>query len=767
MVKKKSDNPLAGLKRFNVNPNPVTSATLYSNVELLNDMQRNAPELNDDASDSEWSDYAREEFSHAKKARKEILQGTRSVLNNEQPPAGRTGLEDILGKAQKVGYEESSPERWLPEHFNYRYTYEGAAQEYANEAKKQGGAGRFQSWDAGYGEKRKKKPQARKDLEAAEPWRKTNESSLNEEHPPEFDEWVKGQYNKDTKGTPAPSVSDIFKPGYKRIENFKLSQSMGDMVSENNKTGKVEEPALPSASEKPVAKKKKSEPEYVPSKSEKDFAAGRMPGITGTEAEAAAALAKTRKSSTSKVTGKAKEKLQAEIAAHPDFRGTRQLTDAEVAANEGGATASKAKGKKKAASPVPAPKAKDKSKEKPASEPIVDLPYLRNPNDPNDPADNAQLEKIKNLPSQIAEHNRKIAEEENATTSVPAETKKRNYPNVNDKPAATTAETSAPISMKDKYKDLLGSLTPEQEAQAQADMNAAGDKWEADMNATAAETAAPKASTDGKKFMLNTDKSGVSEPVYGTASEAKANAQRIRQIRSAREGGSMATSDSTVQQREGNFYDWGSETTPSASPSSPSKPGFGARLRGFLGGHNSGRTGGAATPATNAPSAPPSVATGGKPSSATPSTPSAPASAAPQSRSGSFYNISGPVTFGDQTNLGRGDFGTGGSGGGIGINNSANVVFAPQVIGESRFGNVTGGTINPSPTVASTAGRATSTNKNATVLSTGGPASSGQPSHPRAKNAQSSGRPTTRKGGSPAPAPTPTAKNTNPRKAKP
>jgi len=623
----------------------------------------------------------------------------------------------------------------------------------------------------------------------------------------EIPDWIGNAVHPYRTGFPKPPpTTPLYEPKptkagaketQKREENrLKVKEtyesSRDSLLNTSNKTGKVEEPALPQASEKPVAKKKKSESEYVPSQSEKDFAAGRMPGITGTEAEAAAALDKARKSNTRRATGKAREKLQAEIEAHPDFRGTREVSDAE--------------------SDAPAPKGKGKGKKKPSA-PAVGSPEAveaelatgrsaqrEKPRPPEEPKKTAVEQYMADIndPEKTAQKKAEI----DAAMAAPAETKKkRNFPNVNNKPTAaeTAAETDAPDKKKpgyyrEKYGALLDSMTPEEKAMSEAGMAAVRDKEEAALDADAygdevgvirfgsdAEDASSssdpnweywkKPAGDGKKFILNTDKSGTSEPVYGTASEAKANAERIRQIRTAREGGTMRTSESAPRPADGNFYDWGSETEPTpASPASPSRPGLGGRMRTFFGGGRGGRAGGTPTPATNTPMTPPSVSGGGKPSAmpapAGPSS-SAPAPSAPSSRSGSFYNISGPVTFGDQTNLGRGDFG-GGNGGGINVNNSANINFAPQVIGESTFGNITGGTVNTTPTVASTAGRATSTNRGATVLSTGGPASSGQPSHPRARNAQSAGRPTTNNAApASAPAPAPASQPKNPRRKKP
>lgn len=621
----------------------------------------------------------------------------------------------------------------------------------------------------------------------------------------EIPEWIGNAVHPGNTGFPIPPATTPLyehkptkagaKETQKREENrLKVKEtyesSRDSLLNTSNKTGKVEEPALPQASEKPVAKKKKNEPEYIPSKSEKDFAAGRMPGITGTEAEAAASLARERKSRTAKVTGKAKDKLQAEIAAHPDFRGTRQLTDEEVAANEGGApapAASKGKGKKKPS--APAAGSREAVEAELATGRSAQREKPRPAEEPKKTAVEQYMSEI-NDPEHAAKRQADIDAAAAAEKEKPAG-RKRNFPNVNNKPAATAAETAAETpAPQPSSSSKVDKLTPEQKAeyddlvaQGYSEISTKKSEPAADYGdevgvihfGSDEEPDTPKAPTGGgAKFILNTDKSGTSEPVYGTASEAKANAERIRQIRTAREGGTMRTSESAPRPADGNFYDWGSETEPTpASPTSPSTPGLGSRLRTFFGGGKGGRAGGAPTPASNAPTTPPSVTSGGTPSGRTsmpaPTGPgsASPTPSAPASRAGSFYNISGAVTFGDQTNLGRQDFGSGSGGNGINVNNSANVNFAPQVIGESTFGNITGGTVNTNPTVASTAGRATSTNRGATVLSTGGPASSGQPTHPRAQNAQRGGRPTTNNAAqTPAAAPAAPAPS-NPRRKKP
>lgn len=781
MVKKKKDNPLAGLTRFGVDPNPETSATLYSKVELLKDIER--------WHDSDWPSDQKLAKSAAEKL-KNLNEGKGSVLENQQPPYSNTGLNDILDKAsvhQRPGGD--SPERWLPEHFSMMYRRDG---DYRDEVRKVGkGLSTSSSWDSGKykekGGKSGKKPQARKDLEAAEPWRETTDNPNDLYTSPEYLEWVKRKYDQETKGTALPSVSDIFTPGYKPREGFKLSQSVADMGSEDTpkpkystaiphvsqeqmakeslayikqvspddtkgiaeteallskiqKTGKVEEPALPQASEKPVAKKKKSEPEYVPSKSEKDFAAGRMPGITGTAEEAAAALAKTRKASTSKVTGKAKVKLQEEIAAHPMYRGTRQLSDEEVAANESGgsirasesvaATAktpkSKGKGKKKDLVPHPdIPGAMTDAN----AEPVDEKPYVDSPSE--SVASNAKTPKMETVdetaPSTPTPTQVPRSDSSGNTIDVSRfdkQPKKTGVAPASESTAATAEpDKNKPGYYREKFGALLDSMTPEEKAMSEAGMAAVRDREEAALDADEAERTGKSTPSS---MPAPTAGTGVASPTpswgaptgAGVASPTAAPASPTPATPSAPPAGSG-----------------GPRSTPPPTPKVKG-PGLGSRLGGFFGGHG-GRGGG-----------------------------KAPAPAGGTSTSTSSANTTtinyGAPTFGDQTNLGRNDFGggSGGSGGSGSINMSANSNQANQVQGQNvRIGGSYGGTVG-GPVVASTSGRATSNNPRATVLSTGGPASQTQ-GHPRAQNAKRGGRPTTSNQ-------TPTAPKTkNPRQQKP
>ena len=537
---------------------------------------------------------------------------------------------------------------------------------------------------------------------------------------------------------------------------------------ETSKTGKVEEPALPQASEKPVAKKKKNEPEYIPSKSEKDFAAGRMPGITGTAEEAASALERTRKASTSKVTGKAKVKLQEEIAAHPMYRGTRQLSDEEVAANEAGDSAPKStkKGSIRASESVAAtaqtPKPKGKGKKKDLvphpdipgamtdanEEPVSEKPYV------DDPAETLAASKAKNntvdvkrfdkpmVPAPASKTSSKpaksYADVEKVDYDMPNYGSDENYTGTSDapKPAETAApDKNKPGYYREKFGALLDSLTPEEKAMSEAAMDAVITKEEAALDADEAERAGrstpssmPAPTGTGVASPTPTwgapTGAGVSSP---TATPTGPTASPSMPLPLAPLPSSAGTA--------GTAGTGGPRSTPAPAPKVKG-PGLGSRIGGFFGGHG-GRGGGKAP----TPAAGPSTST----SSANTTT----------------INYGAP-TFGDQTNLGRNDFGGGGGGaGGSGsINMSANSNQANQVQGQNvRIGGSYGGTVG-GPVVASTSGRATSNNPRATVLSTGGPASQTQ-GHPRAQNAKRGGRPTTSNQ-------TPTAPKTkNPRQQKP
>ena len=272
----------------------------------------------------------------------------------------------------------------------------------------------------------------------------------------------------------------------------------------------------------------------------------------------------------------------------------------------------------------------------------------------------------------------------------------------------------------------------------------------------------PKGKKSGGPYVLNTDKTGKSEPVTGTRSQAKGTAAMNR-IRRDRENGLRGFDPTTAPEGRGRggpeFHDWSDEdagitkSTPTATGDKPAKPSLGARLRGFLGGHDSAK--GSPTPAGPPPSMGPTP-TGGTPSTTGPTPAGPPPTGGPTPTTGSAptstrsQHFQGGHTVNQQglggiNNNSFNDYSGGGAppaGGGSGSINTNNATIQANTGDGNTYGNVKGATINSGPTVASTAGKASSPNKNANVLSTGGPAAQ---THPRAQNASRGGRPTTSK----------------------
>ena len=256
----------------------------------------------------------------------------------------------------------------------------------------------------------------------------------------------------------------------------------------------------------------------------------------------------------------------------------------------------------------------------------------------------------------------------------------------------------------------------------------------------------PKDKKSGGPYILNTDKTGKSEPVTGTKSQAKGTAAMNR-IRRDRDSGLRGFDPATAPEGRGTpgpqFYDWSDEdagiTKSSPTASAPAKGGMGARLRGFFGGHDSAK-GSPLPPPSAGPSSSTPVA---GPTSATPtSSPMAPSFSRSQHFQGGHtvnqQGMGGQNFNAFNDNAGGTSPASSGSGS---INNNYATIQANTGDGNT-YGNVKGATINSGPTVASTAGRATSANKNANVLSTGGPATQ---TNAKAQNAKGSGRPTTSK----------------------
>lgn len=274
----------------------------------------------------------------------------------------------------------------------------------------------------------------------------------------------------------------------------------------------------------------------------------------------------------------------------------------------------------------------------------------------------------------------------------------------------------------------------------------------------------PKGKKSGGPYILNTDKTGKSEPVTGTRSQAKGTAAMSR-IRRDRESGLRGFDPTTAPEGRGRggpeFHDWSDEdagitkSTPTATGDKPAKPSLGARLRGFLGGHDSAKGSPTPTPAGPPPSMGPTP-TGGTPSTTGPTPAGPPPTAGPTPTTGSAPTSTRSQHFqgghtvnqqgmGGNNNNSFNDYSGGGAppaGGGSGSINTNNATIQANTGDGNTYGNVKGATINSGPTVASTAGKASSPNKNANVLSTGGPAAQ---THPRAQNASRGGRPTTSK----------------------
>lgn len=236
------------------------------------------------------------------------------------------------------------------------------------------------------------------------------------------------------------------------------------------------------------------------------------------------------------------------------------------------------------------------------------------------------------------------------------------------------------------------------------------------------------------KFIIGGGKSGVPAS-YGTMDDARkfAETERMRQDRIGNGrvrafGDASGTPASTGG--KATFYDFSDSDLGISKSDAPSKPGLMDRLRGAMRGRGKGKAPESVTSpsgATSAPSggfAPPSGGSFPPPSGGR-------ASSFDAGHTGAGH--SGAVKFAPQNQF---------TGGGINVGNqaSANQIYGGNISG--GVGNISGSSMPSNPIVASTGGAARSTNKNATVLSTGGDAVQ---SSPRAANASSKGRPTTKK----------------------
>jgi|LakMenEpi03Aug12_release.lakeMendotaPanAssembly.Ray.scaffolds.fasta_scaffold14987_9 hypothetical protein len=255
---------------------------------------------------------------------------------------------------------------------------------------------------------------------------------------------------------------------------------------------------------------------------------------------------------------------------------------------------------------------------------------------------------------------------------------------------------------------------------------------------SAPDTSSPKPRGDGRRFILNTDKSGKSEPVYGTAEEAKANAERIRKLRDMKETGSRDTTPKP-------------QSAPASEPVSapeaePTKPSFGSRIRGWISG--SGGKGGAPTAGAGAPPSPPRPTSGSGGG-----TPPPPPPGGGYVTPGAGFPPPTPPTGGG---AGGSTPPSGGSGGGGGN------TYAPQntsknynrsmngaVINDTSSNNAFQGNNNTFGNNSFNAGNiggggmAISTGGNATTDGPGMAVSTGGNAHVRGHNATRQGRPTT------------------------
>jgi hypothetical protein len=672
MVKKKKDNPLSGLKRFNVDPNPITSAHHFSNYHLTSDIQRYSPD-EDGEFDGNWS---KEQYKESVEAQKGIMSGKRSVLDNNQPPIDKTGLHDILSKASVNGRPGgNSPERWLPEHFNYDYDYNYKVNDYADEAKKQGKAGRFQSWDAGYAEKRKKKPKDRENLEAAEPWRKTGDSSMEEGGPPEFNEWIKTQYDEASKGTPAPSVAKIFKPGYKARKDFKLSQSVADMGSDGESKTKYST-AIPHISQEQMAKDSLAHIKAV------------SPDDTKGIAETEATLSRIQKN------GKVEQSALPQTSEKP-VASKKKTEPTSTSAETKNPTA------KKASDRTAKPAAKDKTK----------TASGRKFPDVNDKTKTTTSTSETTSASRV--RTKTSAKESAKPAEAPAEKKNTGKYMVTYDPTGTTKLDKA------EYVDTLD------EARARSGKDKGRKERMADREANPAKP--PEAYL--KPESERTPAAGSTDPEFHDWSDEDA-------------GISPSSPSSTSPTSE-------PSASPTSEPAKEKKPGLWSRIKGSLAGSEAKYESGPVVDDDGG------IPKGGKaPKSEPKSEPVSedgtgswePEPKATGGRGGHFAAGHGQApTFGSQRYLGANLGGAGGATRDDGRTIQANQSYGSNIengsVTGSKFGindNTFGGS---GPVVASTAGKATSDNPEATVLSTGGDA---KQSHPRAQNASRGGRSTTK-----------------------
>lgn len=260
MVKKKGDNPLAGLTRFNVDPNPVTPATLRRNIlvtqrmkDISKNIERSQRSINNVQNrkhgwdtDEESINWNKENIAENKEWLEETKSHQKNLMEGKVTPMefgygyGSTNwmLYSVLngekyernyGAQNITGIEKNYPadiRRNPGFHFNY------GPQQYKDEARKATKyqyADAKQSWSHGSYEKQNKMPKHVAELNAAEPWRNRKpEEYGSPDTTGEYKEWVKTQYDTAAHGAPKVTVADIFTRGYKPTEGFKLKNPVGE-----------------------------------------------------------------------------------------------------------------------------------------------------------------------------------------------------------------------------------------------------------------------------------------------------------------------------------------------------------------------------------------------------------------------------------------------------------------------------------------------------------------------------------------------------------
>jgi hypothetical protein len=676
VVKKKKDNPLEGLTRFNVDPIHVPEAN-----KILGMQHRLSAQEHDTWIKEHRTGLAAAEAKKKKPkyTQKEIMEG----VNDSNDYLGQewNARADYLEKGLVTPFQWAMNSSDRPSPINSK-----------GEPKKPGEyGGDYYSYGIDVGEA----PILGQDFGIPQPNK--------------IPEWIGNQLSPwavgDKLGTDTVSVRNYNSSKQKTLgdDGYYSTDSLENVKKayELSKTGKVEEPALPQSLEKPVASKKK-EPDYIPSQSEKDWKRGKW----ATPKQVAA----DKKKATKPMKPEEMDQLLSDVIA---AGGSYKLEDGRESA--------------------PTAKKSDKKKAEPKKKDVVTQAVERmtpaeTPKEKPSKAKKAEpaAETPKSEPVLAAQVPRSDSSNNIVDVDRFSKSKKSGYGSA--LPRVPTAEEDAEFNAK------ADEVTAKESA-----ANAALDAEMAVKPSTTAKADTEKKS--GGPYILNTDKTGKGSPITGTKSQAKGTAA-VNQMRRNRESSirpfNPAASTATQSTGKSTFYDISDDDlgVKGATPAATSKPSMSSRFKGFFGGDV--KSSEPAAPMAAAPSA--SAPT----SRSTPPAPAAVSSAPSYSRTQFFaggHNVNQQGLGGQNINAfndNSGGGGTPGKGGTGSINNNYATVQA-NVGDGNTYGNVKGATVG-SPAVASTSGKASSTNKNATVLSTGGPAA-----HVRAPNAARTSRPTNTK----------------------